>query len=117
MAQEMPDRKAAHLQTAGRKLRLQSAQRQVRLLGKPPQNEHPLGCHHIRPPATHRLRLNPARLPQALRPAHHRRNAHPELRRSLTAGPARFNRTDNTLTKIRRISSSHPCWPPFQQAS
>src|SRR6202021_2001362 len=67
------------------------------------------------PIATDLVRLDAAGLVEAPYPVDRRADAHPKLGRRLMPRQAPFDDSlHHPLTKVVRIRSSHPCWPPIQ---
>jgi hypothetical protein len=60
----------------------------------------------------HPVRRRAPRRAKPLRPLHNARYAHPKQRRRCPARATARHRCHNPISKVRRIGSRHPCWPP-----
>src|SRR6202171_2219342 len=114
---ELPDRAIIDLETAPGEFSHQPTQGEVAVLDPLQQPEAVLARNRLRPVAAHLAWRNAPGLTHALHPVDRRADAHPKLlRRPGTRHSARHNRCNHPLTKINRIRSAHPCWPPSQPA-
>jgi hypothetical protein len=114
---EVPYRLVIDFETPLGKFGDEPAQGEVFFLDPEKQPGAVLARNCLRPVPAHLAGQNAARFAQAANPIDHRADPYGKMRCRLAPRQATlFNRRNNPFSKISRIWSSHPCWPPPQPA-
>src|ERR1700704_4895823 len=114
---EFPHRAVIHLQATLGEFSHQPAQGEIRLPAPLHQPITMPSRNLLRPVAAELVWLDATGLAEAPHPIDRRTDAYAKLCRCLMARQPTFDDSSNhPLTKVVRIRSPHPCWPPSQPA-